>query len=126
VAGKSNGDAQRYKTLLRLSHAQRLENNYQVKLASEAAPVDLRTATYRDGEGRRLAPVLPLPPVARGNPASSRAAQVHRLLAAHALTRIEDLYGAVFTGILGERVTTKPVQAPTPFTGNTTLRTESR
>ena len=37
------------------------------------------------------------------------------LLAAHALQPIEKLYGSVFEGILGEKVSTKPVQILTPF-----------
>lgn len=41
--------------------------------------------------------------------------RVHQLLAAHALTKIEKLYGAVFEGILGERISTKPVEIVTPF-----------
>jgi len=36
-------------------------------------------------------------------------------LAAHAGGKIENLYGAVFQGILNEKVTTKPVQGKTPF-----------
>jgi hypothetical protein len=41
--------------------------------------------------------------------------RVHMLLAAHALTKIEKLYGSIFEGILGEKVTTKPVEVVTPF-----------
>ena len=37
------------------------------------------------------------------------------LLAGHALVKIEKVYGAVFEGILGERISTKPVQVVTPF-----------
>jgi len=37
------------------------------------------------------------------------------LLAAHSLKKIEDLYGAVFQGILGEQISTQPVQVVNPF-----------
>ncbi len=41
--------------------------------------------------------------------------QVHMLLAAHSMKKIETVYGSVFEGILGERVSTKPVMVTTPF-----------
>jgi hypothetical protein len=42
-------------------------------------------------------------------------AQAHRLLAAHALQPIDKLYGTVFENILGEKISTKPVEIVTPF-----------
>jgi hypothetical protein len=42
-------------------------------------------------------------------------AVVHQLLAAHAMTRIESVYGTVFENVLGEKVSTKPVDVVTPF-----------
>lgn len=42
-------------------------------------------------------------------------ARVHMLLAAHAMVKIEKIYGAVFEGILGEKISTKPVEVVTPF-----------
>jgi len=41
--------------------------------------------------------------------------RVHMLLAAHSMTRIERIYGSVFEGILGEKISTKPVEVVTPF-----------
>jgi hypothetical protein len=41
--------------------------------------------------------------------------RVHMLLAGHALVKLENVYGAVFEGILGEKVSTKPVEIATPF-----------
>jgi hypothetical protein len=41
--------------------------------------------------------------------------RVHMLLAAHALVKIEKIYGSVFENILGEKISTKPVQTVTPF-----------
>ncbi len=97
--------------------------------------------TYRDPSGRPLAPKLPPPPI-DGPDVSFREAQlraakaagamsiadrrgrtwvlgnqgrVHQLLAAHALAKIETMYGSVFEGILGEKVSTKPVDIVTPF-----------
>jgi hypothetical protein len=105
-------------------------------------PQDENSAlTYRDPSGRPLAPKLPPPPV-DGPDVTLRAAQagearalgarpvldrrgrgwvlgnqgrVHMLLAAHALVKIEKVYGAIFEGILNEKITTKPVQVVTPF-----------
>ena len=48
--------------------------------------------------------------------------RVHMLLAAHALTKIEKVYGSVFESILGEKVTTKPVQVVTPFSWRVATR----
>lgn len=105
-------------------------------------PQDEQSAlTYRDPSGRPLAPVLPPKPIdgpdvsfegrqaraalaAGAAPVADRAGRrwvlgnqgrAHALLAAHAMLRIEKLYGSVFEGILGEKVSTKPVQVNTPF-----------
>ena len=40
---------------------------------------------------------------------------VHQLLAAHSMQRIETMYGSVFENILGEKVSTKPVDVVRPF-----------
>jgi hypothetical protein len=102
---------------------------------------DNSALTYRDPSGRSLAPKLPPPPIdgpdvtfqvkqdvaARSLGAMPVADKVgrrwvlgnqgraHMLLAAHAMTKIEKLYGSIFEGILGEKVTTKPVEVITPF-----------
>ena len=97
--------------------------------------------TYRDPTGRPLAPILPPAPI-DGPDVKFRAMQelsarslgavavmdrrgdrwtlsnqgrVHVLLAAHAMGQIERLYGSVFEGILGERITTRPVEIVDPF-----------
>jgi hypothetical protein len=41
--------------------------------------------------------------------------RVHMLLAGHALARIESIYGAIFEGILNEKISKKPVEVVTPF-----------
>jgi hypothetical protein len=92
--------------------------------------------TYRDPSGRPLAPILPPPPIegpdvklrhlqeaAKSAPNASLAldrrggrwvlgnnGRVSMLLAGHCMAPIEKLYGAVFEGILGERITTRPVE----------------
>lgn len=42
-------------------------------------------------------------------------AVVHQMFAAHALVKIEAVYGTVFENILGEKVSTKPVDVVSPF-----------
>jgi hypothetical protein len=97
--------------------------------------------SYRDPTGRPLAPKLSTPPI-DGPDVKFKAAQersalaagavpvrdrlgrgwalpnqgrVHVLLAAHSLGPIEKLYGSVFEGILGERISTRPVEVIDPF-----------
>jgi len=41
--------------------------------------------------------------------------RVHLLLAAHSMSKIETMYASVFEGILGERVSTRPVEIVDPF-----------
>ena len=41
--------------------------------------------------------------------------RVHLLLAGHAMTKIEKVYGSVFENILGEKISTRPVEVVTPF-----------
>jgi len=97
--------------------------------------------TYRDPSGRPLAPVLPPPPIdgpdvkfrelqlSAAKAAGARAiadrggrpwvlgnqGRVHMLLAAHAMNKIEKMYGSIFEGILGERISTRPVEILDPF-----------
>jgi hypothetical protein len=101
--------------------------------------------TYRDPTGRPLAPKLPPPPLqgpdvkllylqetykaknAAGTlPIQDRhgkqwvlstQGRVHQLLAAHGMAKIETVYGSIFEGILGERITTRPVEVVDPFPG---------
>jgi hypothetical protein len=97
--------------------------------------------TYNDPTGRPIAPKLPPAPIngpdvkfellqkseAAANGAKAlhfkgggklvlgNQGQVHVLMAAHSLKKIEDMYGAIFQGILGEQISTQPVQVVTPF-----------
>jgi hypothetical protein len=118
----SKDDVATFKKLLRKSHAERLLEEHGIRVTpvlKDQGVQDLATAlSYRDAEGRRLAPVLPLPPIE--NPGDvrrqlSNAAKVHQLMAAHATMKIENIYGAIFQGILNEKVTTKPVEIDRPF-----------
>ena len=112
-----------------------------VVLDAPAAEEDA-ALSYRDPSGAALAPVLPPPPIegpdvsfeAAGQEAAAQSVgaravrdragrpwvlgnqgRVHMLLAAHSLKRIETLYGSIFEGILGEKVSTRPVEVVTPF-----------
>jgi hypothetical protein len=97
--------------------------------------------TYRDPSGRPIAPVLPPPPIdgpdVRFEAAQLRAAnaagaapvadkrgrrwvlgnqgRAEMLMAAHCMAKIEKVYGSVFEGILGEKISTKPVEIDRPF-----------
>ncbi len=99
--------------------------------------------TYRDPTGQPIAPKLPPPPIdgpdvtmkfAQAREANAAGAggimdrrggrwvlgnqgRVHMLFAAHCLQPIEQLYGSVFEGILGERISTRPVEVVDPFPG---------
>jgi hypothetical protein len=41
--------------------------------------------------------------------------RVHLLMAAHCMQPIEKMYGSIFEGILGERISTRPVEVVDPF-----------
>lgn len=104
---------------------------------------DNDTLTYRDPTGRPLVAALPPPPIegpdvtfrlqqenaakaSGAAPAQDRAGRrwvlgnqgrVHMLMAGHGMAKIERLYGSIFEGILGERVSTKPVVIINPIKG---------
>jgi hypothetical protein len=101
--------------------------------------------TYRDPNGQILAPKLPPPPLDgpdveigekelnKRQTAEAKAGglslvdkkgkrwvlgnqgRVHVLMAAHSMHKIEKVYGTVFENILGEKISTKPVEIVTPF-----------
>jgi len=99
--------------------------------------------TYRDPTGQPLAPKLPAPPIdgpdvklmhlqsamaksSAGFAVADRKGKgwrldnqgrVHMLLAAHCMVKIENVYGSIFEGILGEQITTRPVEIVDPFPG---------
>jgi hypothetical protein len=118
---KSKGDADKFKALLRSYHADHLLEKYGARVTpiqKDQAIQNLNTAlAYRDKDGRKLAPILPLPPIENAGEVKQfpNTAKAHQLLTAHGGAKIETLYGAVFQGILNEKVTTKPVEIKTPF-----------
>ena len=99
--------------------------------------------TYNDPSGRPLAPKLPPPPIdgpdvtfrakaeAANKDAPAGAAmiadrkggrwalnnqgRVHMIMAAHCMTKIENVYGTIFENVLGEKISTKPVEIVSPF-----------
>lgn len=100
------------------------------------------TLTYKDPTGQPLAPILrpaPIdgPDVTFGEAMQARAkkdagaaqvldrrgkgwvlgtqGRVHVLLAAHSMSKIDRVYASVFEGILGERISTLPVEVVDPF-----------
>jgi hypothetical protein len=142
---ESKGDGATFKAYFRKAHAERLrhENGLVVEpVTYDPPPQDENGAlTYRDPTGRPLAPVLPPPPVdgpdvtlRLARPATFGAGgldvvadrggrrwalgnqgRVHVLMAGHAMVKIEKVYGSIFEGILGEKISTKPVEVVTPF-----------
>jgi hypothetical protein len=126
---ESKGNADKFKGLLRKYHAEWLQDKYGARVTPilrDQTMQDLKTAlAYRDKDGRKLAPVLPLPPIENKEEVKplSNLGKTHQLLAAHAGAKIEQIYGAVFQGILNEKVTTKPVQTKTPFPWRKELKT---
>ncbi len=71
------------------------------KAAAEAGGAAEKLALVRDRRGQQWA----LSNLGRG----------HMLMAAHSMKKIETVYGSVFEGILGERVSTKPIVITNPF-----------
>jgi hypothetical protein len=98
--------------------------------------------TYNDPTGQPLAPKLPPPPIdgpdvsfngkakqealqaakapaildrRGGQWALGNQGRVHMILAGHCLVKIDKVYGTVFENILGEKISTKPVEVVTPF-----------
>lgn len=141
----AKGDGGKFKAYFRKAHADRLRNEHGlvVEPVTFDPPADdgKGPLTYNDPSGRPLAPKLPPPPV-NGPDVTLRAKQaeagrapgarllldrkgrrwvlgnqgrVHMLMAAHCLVKIEKVYGSVFEGILGEKISTKPVEVVTPF-----------
>jgi hypothetical protein len=149
---EAKGDGAKFKALFRRWHAERLRQEHglvvePVTFDPPEAPEQGGALTYRDPTGRPLAPRLPPPPIdgpdvtfkarlagvaaapatvldRRGRPwALGNQGRVHQLLAAHALVPIEKLYGSVFENILGEKVSTRPVEITDPFPWVATAKT---
>jgi hypothetical protein len=141
----SKGDGAKFKSIFRKAHADRLRTEHGLVVEAvtvDVADQDANSAlTYQDPTGRPLAPKLPPPPIEgpdvtfRAKQADAAAApgareladrkggrwvlgnqgRVHMLMAAYSMGKIETVYGSVFENILGERVSTKPVEIVHPF-----------
>jgi hypothetical protein len=141
----SKGDGAKFKAIMRTAHAQKLRTGYGLVVEPVTYDTPKQDPdsplSYRDPSGRPLAPVLPPPPI-DGPDVKFRAMQeaaarapgalgvqdragrrwalpnqgrVHMLLAAHSMNKIEGIYASVFQGILGEQVSTRPVEVVNPF-----------
>jgi hypothetical protein len=139
------GDGAEFKAIFRKAHAERLRKEHGLVVEPVLFdPVEEQDPksdlTYRDPTGRPLAPKLPAPPIngpdvkfearlteakaaglatvadSKGKRWSlSNQGRVHRLMAGHSMAKIETIYASVFEGILGERVSTRPVEIVNPF-----------
>jgi hypothetical protein len=93
------GDPARRVTFFRRAHAERLRREHGLDVPAEPLPANALRA-------RGLGGLLEEPAV-RG---LSRQGQVHLLLARGPRHRLRDLYRVVFENVLGERVSTGPVE----------------
>jgi hypothetical protein len=85
-------------------------------------PIDGVDVKFREvqaaamGRAKAAAPGMALVADRRGGRvALNNQARVHLLMAAHCMQPIEKLYGSIFEGILGERISTRPVEVVDPF-----------
>lgn len=144
---EAKGDGAVFKTAMRKAHAERLRAEYGlvVEPVTYDPPVEEQdpnsALTYKDVDGKPLAPKLPPPPIdgpdvslkakqeAEAKAPGARAVldrkgarwqlgnqgRVHQIMAAHCMVKIENVYGTIFENILGEKISTKPVEIVTPF-----------
>ena len=76
----------------------------------------LTEAEFNARQAGRKPPRAPGSSPTKARPAGGRATRrVHQLMAAHSMVKIETVYGTVFENILGEKISTKPVDVVTPF-----------
>jgi hypothetical protein len=96
----SHGDYGQYQEFFRKAHADRLRHEYRVTVDPErlAKMASAEVSTGRLMNRRGCPKGLPLQ------------GQVHYLLASLPLVKIEQVYPVVFEKILGERISTLPVQ----------------
>ena len=141
----SKDDGAKFKAIMRTAHAARVRTEYGLvvePVTYDAPKQDANSPlTYRDPSGRPLAPILPPPPIdgpdvklrflqeaAKSAPTAAlvkdragrrwalpNQGRVHMLLAAHSMNKIESIYASVFQGILGEQVSTRPIEIVNPF-----------
>jgi len=110
----SKGDGAKFKEILRTAHAEKLrtEHGLVVQPVTFDAPLKEEgggALSYKDPMAGELKDKA-----GRGWVLGTQG-RVHQLLAAHSLQKIENIYGTVFENILGEKVSTKPVEITDPF-----------
>ncbi|HEV3082340.1 MAG TPA: hypothetical protein VGY66_21330 [Gemmataceae bacterium] len=95
----SKGDIEKYRAFFRKAHLERLRQEYRGRAKPGPLPgdTDIAAATTE---------TLAKMPLGKGRPLQ---AQVHTLLAAYPLVKLEQVYPVVFERILGEKVSTLPV-----------------
>jgi len=95
----SKGDVDRYKAFFRTAHAERLRQEHGLGIESQLLDEDVPLASFAGRtfpeRGKRPAPA------SRG---------VHLLLAVYPLAKIDQIYEVIFEKILGEKISTLPVQ----------------
>jgi hypothetical protein len=85
-----------------------------IDVTIKAKAEQLRAATYADDKAGM--PGLAMVRDRRGGGwVLGNQGRADMLLAAHSMAKIEKVYGAVFEGILGEKISTKPVEVVHPF-----------
>jgi hypothetical protein len=95
---ETKGDVARFKAVFRKAHAERLRQDQGLNIDPDNLPADggpaaMTALLARVGGGNNLA----------------KQAQVHLLLTAAPLVKIDQIYKLVFENILGEKVSTNPV-----------------
>ena len=90
----SGGDYRAYQELFRNAHAERLRQEYRVRVDPRKLGQQASAAPERRGPWKSL----------------SAHGRVHLLLAREPMTKIERVYRVVFEKVLGEKVSTLPVQ----------------
>ena len=69
----------------------------------------------RQHDAAKAAGAMPVFDRRGGRWALGNQGRVHVLMAGHCMAKIEKVYGSIFEGILGEKISTKPVEVVTPF-----------
>jgi hypothetical protein len=95
----SKGDIDEYKAFFRNAHAERLRREHGLQIESQLPSEDIPPASF----AARMCEE-------RGKRRASLSQGVHQMLAAYPLIKIDQIYGVVFEKILGEKMSTLPVQ----------------
>jgi hypothetical protein len=96
---ESKGDLNRFKEIFRRAHADRLRQDHGLNIDPSVLP----------SSGSSPAMMTVLLGKMANQKALGKQAQVHILLTAAPLAKIEQIYKVVFENILGEKVSTNPV-----------------